>query len=104
MEKLLDKVLDMAGKYQGLSRVEFPERPEINDQIIVFGKDQGAVRELIGSIPFSSLIRGKSPLHIAGLDDFLTVDFSQMGSFQDPENDLIAQHQEFIRILGYFKK
>ncbi len=104
MEKLLDKVLEVAGKYQGLSRIEFPDRPEIDDQIIVFGKDQGAVRELIGRIPISSIITGKSPLHIAGLDDFLTVDFSQMGSFQDPENDLIAQHQEFIRILGYFKK
>ena len=102
MEKLLDKVLEVAGKYQGLSRIEFPDRPDFNDQIIVFGKDPGAVRELMNRIPISSIIRVKSPLHIAGLDDFLTVDFSQMGSIKDPQNDLITQHQEFIRILSYF--
>lgn len=104
MEKLLDKVLEVAGNYQGLNRIEFPDRPDFNDQIIVFGKDQGAVRELMNRIPVNSLLSIKSPLHIAGLDDFLTVDFSQMGSFKDPGSDLIAQQGEFIRILSYFIK
>jgi hypothetical protein len=104
MEKMLDKVLELAGKYQGLSRIEFPDRADFNEQIIVFGKDQGAVRELIDRIPISSILSIKSPMHITGLDDFLTVDFSHMGSLKDPQTDLIAQHGEFTRILSYFTK
>jgi len=49
-------------------------------------------------------MRIKSPVHIAGLDDFLTVDFSQMASYSSPDSDLIAQHREFSQILDIFKK
>lgn len=102
METLLEKVLAVAEGYLQMSRIEFPNRPEIDDQLVVFGKDEGAVRELLERIPLDMITRIKSPLHISGVDDFLTVDFSQMGSIKDQENDLISQHGEFTRIARYF--
>ena len=87
-----------------MSRIEFPDKPVFNQQVIVFGKDEPAVRELMDRIHLDSIIMIKSPVHIAGLDDFLTVDFSQMSSYSSPDSDLIAQHREFSQILDTFKK
>jgi hypothetical protein len=102
MEGLLDKVLSYAEKYTGLERIDISDRPGLNEQVIVFGKDQAAVRDLMIGIDLGSITRTKTPVHITGMNDFLTVDFSQMGSYQDPESDLIAQHREFTRITNYF--
>lgn len=102
MEGLLNKVLSLAEKYHGLKRIELPSRPDFDQQVIVFGKDQEAVTDLLAGVDLRSIARIKTPVHISGVDDFLTVDFSQMGSFKDPENDLIAQHGEFRRIARYF--
>ena len=104
MEGLLDKVLSFSEGYLQMSRIEFPDKPDFDQQVIVFGKDETAVRELMDRIHLDSIIRIKSPLHIAGLDDFLTVDFSQMSSYSSPDSDLIAQHREFSQILDTFKK
>ena len=102
MGGLLDKVLSVAENYTGMSRIEFPNRPDLDDQVLVFGQNEAAVRELLDRIDLGSLTRIKTPLHIAGVDDFLTVDFSQLGSSQSRDQDLVAQHQEFRRILTYF--
>ena len=105
MNGLLDKVLSsVSEKYLGMKRIEFPNRPKLDDQLIVFGKDEAAVRELMDRIHLDSILRIKSPVHIAGLDDFLTVDFSQMASYSSTESDLISQHREFSQILDTFKK
>ena len=104
VDSLLDKVLSLSEQYLGMSRIEFSDRPDLNDQVIIFGKDEAAVRDLLDKINLDSITRIKSPLHITGVDDFLTVDFSQMGSYSSPDFDLIAQHQEFSRILSTFTK
>ena len=102
MEGLLNKVLSVAKKYHGLKRIELPDRPNFDQQVIVFGKDQEAVSDLLAGVDLRSITRIATPVHITGVDDLLTIDFSQMGSFKDPENDLIAQHGEFTRIARYF--
>jgi len=99
----LDKVLTFSEGYLQMSRIEFPDKPVFNQQVIVFGKDEPAVRELMDRIQLDSIIRVKSPVHIAGLDDFLSVDFSQMSSYSSRDSDLIAQHREFSQILDTFK-
>jgi len=104
MDKLLDKVLQLAEKYQGLARIEFPDRPDFDEGVIVFGRDEYAVRELLRGIHLSTLEVGKSPLHIAGSGDFLTVDFSLPSSSTTNENDLISQYQHFTRIYQAFLK
>jgi hypothetical protein len=104
MEGLLDKVLSFSEGYLHMSRIEFPDKPDFDQQVIVFGKDEAAVRELMDRIHLDSIMRIKSPVHIAGLDDFLTVDFSQMSSYSSRDSDLIAQHREFSQILDIFKK
>jgi hypothetical protein len=102
MEGLLDKVLSVAEKYSGLKRIDLDDRPGFDEQVIIFGKDQAAVKDLMIRIDLGSITSIKTPLHITGMNDFLTVDFSQMGSYKDPELDLIAQHREFTRITRYF--
>jgi len=102
MEGLLNKVLSVVERYHGLKRIEFPGRQDFDHQVIIFGKDQEAVKDLMNGIDLRSISRITTPVHISGADDFLAVDFSQMGSFQDPEHDLIAQHEKFTRIARYF--
>ncbi|MBW1865258.1 MAG: hypothetical protein JRI64_06425, partial [Deltaproteobacteria bacterium] len=102
MEGLLNKVLSVAEKYHGLKRIVLPDRPNFDQQVIVFGKDQEAVCNLLAGVDLRSITRIGTPVHITGVVDFLSIDFSQMGSFKDQENDLIAQHREFTRIARYF--
>ena len=104
MEGLLDKVLSFSEGYLQMSRIEFPNKPDFDQQVIVFGKDEAAVRKLMDRIHLDSILRIKSPVHIAGLDDFLTVDFSQLSSYSSEDSDLISQHREFSQILDTFKK
>jgi len=104
IEGLLEKVLSFSEGYLQMSRIEFPNKPDFDQQVIVFGKDEPVVRELIDRIHLDSILRIKLPVHIAGLDDFLTVDFSQMSSYSSEDSDLISQHREFSQILETFKK
>ena len=104
MEGLLDKVLSLAGKYQDLVRIEFPNNPDFGNQVVVFGSDESAVREMLRGVHLSSLIQGTSPIHIAGSGDFLTVDFSLPSSYGSEENDLISQYQQFTQITRSFMK
>lgn len=102
MEGLLNKVLSIAEKYHGLQRIELPDRPDLDENVILFGKNPSAVRDLIDRIDLRSITRIETPVHISGLNDFLSVDFSQMGSYSDREHDLIAQHREFTQIVRNF--
>ncbi len=104
MEALLDKVLSLAEKYQGLSRIEFPDKPGFGDQVVVFGSDETAVKEMLRGIHLSNLTPDQSPIHVAGRDDFLTVDFSLPSSYDSNENDLISQFQMFTKIAQIFMK
>jgi hypothetical protein len=102
MDTLLDKFISLAGKYQQMDRIEFPDDPKFDDQVIVFGSNETAVRDLLRGINLNSLITGRSPIHIAGNGDFLTIDFSLPSSYGSDENDLIAQYQQFTQISRYF--
>ncbi|MCJ7716978.1 MAG: hypothetical protein MUO54_10735, partial [Anaerolineales bacterium] len=44
MDIALDKVLDIAEKYQGLKRIDLPEQYGGENQFVVFGQDEYAVR------------------------------------------------------------
>lgn len=102
MDKLLDKVLSMAEKYQGMTRIEFPDNSDFGEAVIVFGEDQAAVRDLLQGIHIRSITDKSSPLHIAGIGDFLTVDFSMTSTMNNSERDLISQYQQFSQIKRSF--
>ena len=104
MDKLMDKLMDLAAKYQDLSRIEFPERPGFDDQCIIFGQDQYAVRELMKYINLDRFSRDYVPLHITGLGDFLTVDFSYLSTGKDPKNLLETQYQGLQEIIRWFER
>jgi hypothetical protein len=103
MDALLDKVLALAEKYQGMIRIEFPDKPGFDNQAVVFGSEETAVRELLRGIHLSTIQPGQAPIHIAGCGDFLTVDFSLPSSYSSDENDLISQYQQFIQITRSFR-
>ena len=102
MESLLNKVLSLAEKYRGLRRIELPDRPDFDEQVILFGKDEQAVRDLMEKVDLRAITRIETPVHISGMDDFLTVDFTDMGPLNEQKYDLIDQHGEFTRIARYF--
>lgn len=102
MEGLLDKVLSRSEKYLGLSRIELPDRPDFDEQVIIFGKDEAAVKELMKKVDLYSITSIKSPVHITGMNDLLTIDFTEMGPLNAQEFDLIAQHREFTRLISSF--
>lgn len=104
MKALLDKVLQLTERYQGMTRIDLSDKPDFGDQVVVFGSDETAVRELLRGIYFSSLSSSNSPLHIAGQGDFLTVDFSLPSSSGSAEGDLISQYQQFEQIARQFQK
>lgn len=104
MEKLLDKVFATVGKKMGMEQVEFPERQNFNQKVVVFGKDPDAVHELLAGFQPPAVIQGQSPLFIGGVGDFLAVDFSQTGGPGNEKLDLIARHNEFTQISRYFMR
>ena len=88
MDKMLDKVMDLAAKSQDLSRFEFPEKPGFDERCIVFGRDEMAVRRLIDRVSWDDLTRGKSFFSFQGSGDFLTVDSGLQMRNQDKEKHL----------------
>ncbi len=104
MEIVLDKVLEVAEKYQGLKRIEFPDQPGYENQFVVFGQDEYAVLNMLDRVNLSALSRSKNYLHLAGSGDFLTVDFSMPTSPRDPNRDFRAQHQEFLNLVRMFEE
>jgi hypothetical protein len=88
MDKMMDKVMDLAAKSQDLSRFEYREKPGFDERFIVFGRDQDAVRRLIDRISWDALDRGKILLNIQGGGDFLTVDSGLDITTQDKEKHL----------------
>jgi hypothetical protein len=103
MEKLLDKVMALAEKYQGLQRVELPGRPEYEDNFIIFGRDPIAVQNLFSRISLSSFRKGSLPIQIGGSGDFLTVDFSIAQAQGTERTDLSSQYQHFRDIIRAFR-
>ena len=102
MDKLLDKVMSYAEKYLQLQLIEFPDRPEMDDQVVLFGQDPAAVREMLDRAELSALRTGDLPVQIVGGGDFLTVDFSTANSLNQPGQDLLTRHQTFIQIARRF--
>jgi hypothetical protein len=102
MEKLLDKVLAVAEKYLGMQRVELPDWPEFDNQLVVFGQDHDAVQNLLRRVGPSILLQSKLIMHIAGSDDFLSVDFNNTSDLGGSENDLISQYQFFTDLYRAF--
>ncbi len=102
MESLLHKVLSHSEKYLGLARIELPDKPDFDEQVIIFGKDEAAVKEIMKKVDIRTITSITSPVHITGMNDLLTIDFTEMGPLNEQEHDLIAQHREFTRIARYF--
>jgi hypothetical protein len=102
MDKLLDKVMSFAEGYLQLERIEFPDRPDLDDQVILFGRDPFAVREMIERVGIYSLRSSKLPLQIAGSGDFITVDFSTSSSPDQSDQDLASRYQTFVQITRNF--
>lgn len=102
MDKLLDKVMSFAEGYLQLERIEFPDRPELDDEIILFGRDSIAVREMIDRVGIYALRSTKQSLQIAGSGDFITVDFSTPSSPDQPTQDLASRYQTFVQIARSF--
>jgi hypothetical protein len=103
MEKLLDHFLNSIEKKQGLVEVEFPESQGFGGKMVVFGKDPDAVRDLLAGFQPPSIIPGQTPIFIAGADDFLTVDFSEVSGGRE-NLDLISSHNQFTQIARFFMR
>jgi hypothetical protein len=104
MEKMLDKVLYLAGKYQGLTRVDFPEQPGFEERFVVFGRDPYAVQNLLSGSIASFLQSQQLPLQVAGIGDFLTVEFGYSTSPSGQEKDLRQLYQIFQDLVGIFEE
>jgi len=102
MDKLLDKVMAYAEGYLQLERIEFPDRPELDDQIILFGRDPYAVREMLDKAGLYSLTNTSHSMQISGSGNFITVDFSVPSSPDQSGQDLASRYQEFVRISRKF--
>lgn len=102
MDKLLEKIMSYAERRLQLQRIEFPDRPELDDQMILFGRNPPAVREMLDRIGHQILRSSQLPVQIAGSGDFLTVDFSTSSSFNQLGEDLASRYQTFIQISRAF--
>ena len=104
MDKMLDKVMDLAAKYQNLSRIEFPGDPSFDDHYVVLGQDEDAVRTLISRVSWDYLTREKTPLQINGLGDFLTFDYSISGTSENREKNLEALYRVTTDLTSRLEK
>jgi hypothetical protein len=102
MDKILEKVMSYAERRLQLQRIEFPDRPELDDQMILFGRNPSAVREMLDRIGQQILRSSQLPVQIAGSGDFLTVDFSTTSSLDQQGEDLVSRYQTFIQISRAF--
>jgi hypothetical protein len=88
MDKMLDKVMDLAAKSQDLSRFEFPEKPGFDESCILFGRDEAALRELMDRVSWDDLTRGKKFWNFQGSGDFLIVDYGLTINTKEKEKHL----------------
>jgi hypothetical protein len=102
MDRLLDNVMNFAEGYLQLERIEFPDRPELDDQVMLFGRNPEAVRAMLDRVGLYSLIRDKLSLQIAGSGDFITVDFSTPSNPDQQGHDLPTRYQTFVEISRRF--
>ena len=102
MDKILDRVISYAEGYLGLQRIEFPDQPELDDQLILFGRDPDTVREMLDRVRLNIFRSTQLPVQIVGSGDFLTVDFSTSSSLNQPGLDLVSRYQTFSQITRAF--
>jgi hypothetical protein len=94
--------MDYAEGYLQLERIEFPDRPDLDDQVVLFGRNPTAVREMLDRVGLYSLLRLDVPLQIAGSGDFITLDFSMSSSPNQSVEDLASRYQTFVEISRKF--
>lgn len=104
LDKMLDKVVSLAEKRFALRRVEFPDRPEFEENFLVFGRDPDAVREFLDRVPLSSLRNHTAPVQISGSGDFLMVDFKVSGDNPETARNILSQYQQFSEISKLFSR
>ena len=104
MDKLLDKVMAYAEGYLQLERIDLSDRPDLDDQVVLFGQNPMAVREMLDRVGLYSLIKDTGSVQIAGSGDFITVDFSMPSNPNQPEDDLVVRYQTFVEITRRFMK
>ena len=102
MDKLLEKVMSYAEGHLRLQRIELPDRPELDDKVILFGRDPSALREMLDRVGLYTLTSAEMPIQIAGSGDFITVDFSTSTSPNQPGQDLVSRYQFFVQITRAF--
>ncbi len=102
MDKLLEKVMSYAERRLQLQRIEIPDRPELDDQMVLFGRNPSAVREMLDRIGHQILRSSQLPVQITGSGDFLTVDFSTSSSLNQLGEDLATRYQTFVQISRVF--
>jgi hypothetical protein len=104
MYSLLEKVMAVAEKRQGLQRIHLRDQPQMDKEFVIFGRDEFTLQKLISRLDLRSFQMGSLPLQIAGSGDFLTVDFTLSSSFAKSEGDLNQQYEHFRRIARQFKE
>jgi len=102
MDKLLDKVMNYAERYLQLERIEFPDRPDLDDKIILFGRNPYAVREMLEKAGLYSLTKTSQSMQITGSGNIITVDFNMPSSPDQSGQDLVSRYQEFVHISRKF--
>lgn len=104
MDKILDKVFTWAANFQGLTRVEFPDQPELNERFVIFGRNENAVRTLFSGSTASSLHNIKLPVRLAGSGDFLTVETAHTTPPKDQSQEFRKLYQVCLDLVRLFEE
>lgn len=104
MSKIFAKFFDWVGKYQELTRVEFPDQPGFDEKFVVFRGDKYALRNLFSGTIARDLSRSMTPFQLAGSGNFLAIDYSSISSLKSQESILRTQYQEFLNLVQTFEE
>lgn len=104
MSKIFAKFFDWVGKYQELTRVEFPDQPGFDEKFVVFGGDKYALRNLFSGTIARDLSRSMTTFQLAGSGNFLTIDHSSISSPKNQESILRTRYQELLNLVQPFEE
>jgi len=104
MDKMLTKFFDWVGKFQRLTRVEFPDQPGFDEKFVVFGGDKYTLRKLFSGTIARDLSRSMTPFQVSGSGNFLTIDYSSISSPINQESILRTRYQEHLNLVQPFEE
>jgi hypothetical protein len=86
---LMGNVAGMAGSFNGMQRVQFPESPEFNQRFMILGENEGQVRAFLDSYRVRLLISMDNFMMLQTYGDAYEVAFASVqGKSQDDILDL----------------